>query len=152
MPFLIENLTMLPIKVGGWYDDYNRQAAKQIRTLLPGHKLEVDEGALNNRVIRDLQSRGVIRISEVDLIPIKSQDNAWEDLEVGDSGLSLDERITILEAGGGSGDYAGRFESATITSGDIPDTKWGWWWKTTTSQMFLVRNRSNVLYFVETNS
>jgi hypothetical protein len=46
-------------------------------------------------------------------------------------------------------DYAGKFETASIGTGDIPNGKWGWWWQTTTSELWLVRNRSNVLYYVE---
>jgi len=102
MPFMIENLTVQPIKVGGWYDDYNRQSARIVKTLLPGQKLEIDEGALNNPIIRDLQARSVIRISEVDLIPLNSQENEWEDLEI-NSTEGLEERVAILEAGGGGG-------------------------------------------------
>jgi len=47
--------------------------------------------------------------------------------------------------------FAGNFESATITTGDIPDGCWGWWWDTTASQLKIVRNRSGVLYGVEAN-
>jgi hypothetical protein len=46
-------------------------------------------------------------------------------------------------------DYAGRFEGATIGTGDIPLNKWGWWYDTVNSRLLAVRNRSNVLYFVE---
>ena len=49
-----------------------------------------------------------------------------------------------------AGDYAGRFEQASIGTGDIGTNKWGWWWDTVNSRMFLVRNRAGVLYFVET--
>ena len=56
-----------------------------------------------------------------------------------------------IPAGGGSTDYAGRFESASIGTGDITLNEWGWWYNTTTSQLYIVRNRSNVLYAVEVN-
>lgn len=49
----------------------------------------------------------------------------------------------------GSSDYAGKFESATITVLQIPSGKWGWWWDTVNSRLFNVRNRSGVLYAVE---
>lgn len=48
-------------------------------------------------------------------------------------------------------DYAGRFEAATITTGNIGTNKWGWWWDTVNSRLLLVRNRSGVLYGVEAN-
>ena len=48
-------------------------------------------------------------------------------------------------------DYVGRFEQATIGTGDIGLNKWGWWWNTTTSKLFSVRNRAGVLYGVESN-
>jgi hypothetical protein len=46
-------------------------------------------------------------------------------------------------------DYAGRFEAASIGTGDIGLNKWGWWWDTVNSRMIQVRNRLNVLYCVE---
>ncbi|UCC73902.1 MAG: hypothetical protein JSV86_04900 [Gemmatimonadota bacterium] len=46
-------------------------------------------------------------------------------------------------------DYAGKFEAPTITTGDIPNGLWGWWWDTSTSRMFLVRNRAGSLYATE---
>jgi hypothetical protein len=46
-------------------------------------------------------------------------------------------------------DYAGRFEQATIGTGDIGTNRWGWWWNTTTSKLFHVRNRAGTLYAVE---
>jgi hypothetical protein len=46
-------------------------------------------------------------------------------------------------------DYAGRFEQASIGTGDIGVNKWGWWWDTVNSRMIQVRNRANVLYCVE---
>ena len=48
-----------------------------------------------------------------------------------------------------AGDYAGRFESVAVTTGDIGTNKWGWWYDTSTSKMFLVRNRAGTLYYVE---
>lgn len=48
-------------------------------------------------------------------------------------------------------DYVGRFESATITTGNIPTDKWGWWWDTVNLRLLLVRNRSGVLFGVEAN-
>ena len=48
-------------------------------------------------------------------------------------------------------DYAGRFESATIGTGDIATNKWGWWFNTTVSKLFAVRNRAGTLYAVEAN-
>mgnify|MGYP003640709383 CR=1 FL=1 len=97
MPFFIENITRNSIKVGGWYEDYNKQSAREIKTLLPGHKMEIDEGALNNPVLRDLQLRGIVHISEVDLLPGNSQSNAWQDLVV-NSNTSLEVRVTALES------------------------------------------------------
>jgi hypothetical protein len=47
------------------------------------------------------------------------------------------------------GNFAGNFESATITTGDIGDGLWGWWWDTTNLQLFLVRNRAGTLYATE---
>lgn len=46
-------------------------------------------------------------------------------------------------------DYAGRFEGTTVGTGDIGTDQWGWFWRTTDSRMFLVRNRAGVLYAVE---
>lgn len=46
-------------------------------------------------------------------------------------------------------DYAGRFEQASISTGDITLNLWGWWWDTVNLKLFLVRNRGNVLYAVE---
>lgn len=48
-------------------------------------------------------------------------------------------------------DYAGRFEQASIGTGDIGTDKWGWWYDTVNSQLYLVRNRSGTLFYVETN-
>jgi hypothetical protein len=49
-------------------------------------------------------------------------------------------------------DYAGRFEAASISTGDIGLNKWGWWWDTVNSRLVLVRNRAGVLYAVETTT
>ena len=49
----------------------------------------------------------------------------------------------------GASDYAGKFEAASIGTGDIVDGKWGWFWRTTDSRMFLVRNRGGTLLAVE---
>ena len=48
-------------------------------------------------------------------------------------------------------DYAGTFELANPGpgTGDIPDGKWGWWYDTTNSQLWLVRNRGGTLHYVE---
>jgi hypothetical protein len=47
-------------------------------------------------------------------------------------------------------DYAGSFELASSPStGDIPAGKWGWWWDTTRSKLFLVRNQGGALHYVE---
>jgi hypothetical protein len=46
-------------------------------------------------------------------------------------------------------DYAGRFEGASVGTGDIPLNKWGWWYDTVNSLLFEVRNRDNILHFVE---
>ena len=46
-------------------------------------------------------------------------------------------------------DYAGRFEQATISPAEIPTNKWGWWYDTNNSMLFLVRNRGGVLFFVD---
>lgn len=46
-------------------------------------------------------------------------------------------------------DYVGRFEGPTIGTGDIPDTKWGWWYDTVNARLLIVRNRGGVLYGVE---
>jgi hypothetical protein len=54
-----------------------------------------------------------------------------------------------IPAGGGSTDYAGRFESASIGTGDITLDKWGWWWDTANFKLYNVRNRGGVLYAVE---
>jgi hypothetical protein len=51
----------------------------------------------------------------------------------------------------GVADYAGKFEGTTIGTGDIADGKWGWWWNTTLTKMFQVRNRGGTLYAVESN-
>lgn len=48
-------------------------------------------------------------------------------------------------------DYAGRFEGTSVGTGDIGTNMWGWWWNTTISQLFLVRNRAGTLYAVEAN-
>ena len=48
-------------------------------------------------------------------------------------------------------DYAGRFEAATLGTGDVPLNKWAWWYRTTDGQLFHVRNRSGILYAVEVN-
>jgi hypothetical protein len=134
MPFLIENITMNPIKVGGWYDDYNKEAAKEIKTLLPGHRLEIDEGALNNPVIRDLQRRRVIRISEVDLIPLKSQENEWEDLQ-GDIGLTAGLPVII--------------KGSVPTPLELPNMSSAIWVDTTSGCRFLAFRYLGVLYTVE---
>ena len=47
--------------------------------------------------------------------------------------------------------FAGNFEQASIGTGDITLGLWGWWWDTVNSKLFLVRNRSGVLYAVEAN-
>lgn len=50
----------------------------------------------------------------------------------------------------GLNDYVGRFDQATQPStGDIPDTKWAWWFDTVNLRLLLIRNRGNVLYAVE---
>lgn len=49
-------------------------------------------------------------------------------------------------------DYAGKFEQATIGIVDIGLNQWGWFWRTTDSKLFLVRNRAGVLYAVETTA
>jgi hypothetical protein len=59
-------------------------------------------------------------------------------------------RYTDVEAATAA-DYAGRFEAATVTTGDIGLNKWGWWYNTSTSQLFIVRNRGGVLFCVETD-
>jgi hypothetical protein len=46
-------------------------------------------------------------------------------------------------------DYAGRFEGASIGTGDIPLNKWGWWWDTVNLKLLAVRNRAGVLHKVE---
>ncbi len=46
-------------------------------------------------------------------------------------------------------DYAGRFELASIGTGDITLNMWGWWFDTGTAQLYIVRNRAGVLYAVE---
>ena len=47
-------------------------------------------------------------------------------------------------------DYVGRFDQAIQPStGDIPDTKWAWWFDTINLRLLLIRNRGNVLYAVE---
>lgn len=48
-------------------------------------------------------------------------------------------------------DYAGRFEQASISTGDITLDLWGWWWDTINLKLFIVRNRGGVLYAVEAN-
>lgn len=48
-------------------------------------------------------------------------------------------------------DYAGRFEQASIGTGDIGTNKWGWFFDTGSGELFLVRNRAGVLYSVEVN-
>lgn len=48
-------------------------------------------------------------------------------------------------------DYAGRFEQATLGTGDVTLDKWAWWYRTTDGQLFHVRNRGGVLYAVEVN-
>jgi len=52
-------------------------------------------------------------------------------------------------SGDSTGNFAGNFESAAVTTGDIPDGFWGWWWDTVNSELFSVRNRAGVLYYVE---
>jgi hypothetical protein len=59
-------------------------------------------------------------------------------------------RYTDNEAAAAS-DYAGRFELASIGTGDITLNKWGWWWDTNNSQLYMVRNRAGTLYAVEVN-
>jgi len=49
-------------------------------------------------------------------------------------------------------DYAGRFEGTSIGTGDIGTDQWGWFFRTTDSQLFHVRNRADTLYLVEVNS
>jgi len=46
-------------------------------------------------------------------------------------------------------DYVGSFETASIGTGDITTGRWGFWYNTTTSQQYLVRNRGGTLFFVE---
>ena len=48
-------------------------------------------------------------------------------------------------------DYAGRFEQASIGTGDIGLDLWGWWYDTVNLQLYVVRNRANTLYAVEAN-
>lgn len=48
-------------------------------------------------------------------------------------------------------DYAGSFEGPSVSTGNIPDGKWGYWWDTVNFQQFLVRNRAGTLYYVELN-
>lgn len=50
---------------------------------------------------------------------------------------------------GDPADYAGRFEGASISTGDIPLNKWGWWWDTVNLRLLAVRNRAGVLHKVE---
>jgi len=73
-----------------------------------------------------------------------------------DAGLLDDKIITPLKltnfAGlSGGGDYAGRFEQASIGTGDITLNKWGWWWDTINSKLYTVRNRAGTLYAIEAN-
>ncbi|HUV47784.1 MAG TPA: hypothetical protein VMX11_02300 [Actinomycetes bacterium] len=52
----------------------------------------------------------------------------------------------------GVADYAGRFETASIGTGDIPDGKWGWWFDTNVPNRLLhIRNRGGTLYATEAN-
>jgi hypothetical protein len=52
----------------------------------------------------------------------------------------------------GATDYAGKFEQDTPpTPGQIPDGKWGFWYKTDTTQMIQIRNRGDVMFGVELN-
>jgi len=48
-------------------------------------------------------------------------------------------------------DYDGRFEGASIGTGDITLNHWGWWWDTVNSRMMHVRNRAGTLYGTEAN-
>lgn len=57
---------------------------------------------------------------------------------------------TLLGAGvAASTDYAGSFESPSITTGDVPNGFWAWWWDTVNLKLFLVRNRAGTIYAVE---
>lgn len=47
--------------------------------------------------------------------------------------------------------FAGNFEQASISTGDITLNQWGWWWDTVNLKLFLVRNRAGTLYAVEAN-
>lgn len=59
-------------------------------------------------------------------------------------------RYTDTEAAAAA-DYAGRFEGVSIGTGDIGTDKWGWWYDTTNTKLYMVRNYSGALYAVETN-
>jgi hypothetical protein len=61
--------------------------------------------------------------------------------------------ISIDTGGGGTSDYAGKFEGISIGTGDIPDGKWGWWFDTASvpNRMLHIRNRSGTLYATEAN-
>lgn len=49
-------------------------------------------------------------------------------------------------------DYVGKFEQGTKpTIVQIPDGKWGFWWDTSLSEMWQVRNRGGTMYAVELN-
>lgn len=50
----------------------------------------------------------------------------------------------------GNGVYAGHFEQAfKPTPAQIPDGWWGFWWDTSTSELWQVRNRGGTMYGVE---
>ena len=148
MPFFIENITVNPITVGGWYDDYNKDSAKVLTKLLPGDRLELDEGALNNPVVRDLQRRSIIRIFNVDFIPLKSQDDNWEDLKV-NSTLSLEERVTLLEAGGAGTGLDVIISGTAPTPTEIPNMYTKIWVDTGSGCKFVAFRYLGVLYTVE---
>lgn len=57
---------------------------------------------------------------------------------------------TISTSGTVPGDYAGYFEQATQpTTVQIPNGTWGYWFDTDHVTMWLLRNKSNVLYGVQ---
>jgi hypothetical protein len=62
-------------------------------------------------------------------------------------------RSAIKKLSGGSSAYAGSFDQPDIPSPlQILDGQWGFWFDTDTSQMFMVRNRLDVMYVVELGS
>ena len=121
-------------------------------TIINVQILEVSNGDLTN------PAPGVARIDTSggggSVLRVREQDGNPNVYPVSDI---IVPNATLVDVGGGTiqlsfredVDYAGKFEGATIGTGDISDGKWGWFYRTTDGKMFLVRNRSGTLNCVE---